>query len=186
MEEMPGSTPHLDPTKKSRLSSEMIVALAAIVVSVMTLGVYIFQARIMADQQQTSVWPYVEWTLTFLSEENQEFYISVMNKGVGPALINDTKLYLDGKPYTYNDYRDFMKDLVGQETRDCLWIVYSVADNRVMAPGEEVKIFHAKAWQGTRIPSIDYDRIKYSLCYCSIYDDCWTTDGTISVEGRCR
>lgn len=175
------------PTKKG-LSSEMIVALAAIVVSIMTLSVYIFQARIMMDQQHTSVWPYVEWTMTSISEseEDQEFYISVINKGVGPALVKDTKLLLDGKLYKYNDYRDFMKELLGEGKRDSLWILYSVVDNRVMAPGEEVKIFHVKSWQGIRIPNFDHKRFQYTLCYCSIYGDCWTTDGTISVPGQCK
>ena len=164
----------------------MLVALSAIVISIMTLAVYIFQARIMMEQQHTSVWPYVEWTLTYISEENQEFYISVINKGVGPALVKDTRLYLDGNVYKHHEYGNFMKDLLGEERRDSLWILYSVVDNRVMAPGEEVKIFHVKSWKNRRIPLVEYSRIKYTLCYCSIFKDCWTTDGTISVEAQCK
>lgn len=185
MDEMQESTASSDRPAKKGLRSEMIVAVAAIVVSIMTLFVYIFQARIMMDQQHTSAWPYVEWTMTYISEENQEFYISVVNKGVGPALVKDTKLYLDGKLYD-NDYRSFMEDLVGKGKRDSLWIMYSIVDNRVMAPGEEVKIFHVKSWKGTRIPLVEYGRLKYTLCYCNIYKDCWTTDGTISEEGQCK
>lgn len=171
---------------KRKLSTEMIVALAAIVVSIMTLFVYIYQARIMQEQQHTSVWPHVEWATTYYSEVSQEFYISVVNKGVGPALVNDTKLYLDDKAYSYNEYSEFMKDLLGQGKRDSLWIVYSVADNRVLAPGDEVKIFHVKNWREARIPKVDFNRIRYTLCYCSIYNDCWTTDGTVSKEGNCK
>ena len=181
---MPSPSP---PPKSTGIKSEMIVALAAIVVSVMSLAVYIFQANIMMDQQHTAVWPHVEWSTTYVSDDqNQEFYISVVNKGVGPALVKDTKLYLDGKVYKNGDYDDFMKDLMGEGRRDSLWILYSVVDNRVMAPGDEVRIFHVKNWQGARIPVVDYSRYKYELCYCSIYDDCWSTDGTISVQGRCN
>jgi hypothetical protein len=164
----------------------MIVALAATLVSIMSLAVYIFQAQLMMEQQHTSVWPYVEWTTTYINDDNQEFYISVINKGVGPALVKDTRLYLDGKVYKYNDYKGFLKNLLGEGRSDSLWILYSVVDNRVMAPGEEVKIFHVKSWRGKRIPVVDYKRYKYTLCYCSVYKDCWTTDGTISVEGECK
>ncbi|MCW5911081.1 MAG: hypothetical protein KIT62_08400 [Cyclobacteriaceae bacterium] len=184
MEEIPKSAASPDQSVKKGLRSEMIVALSAIVVSIMTLSVYIFQARIMMDQQHTSVWPYVEWVYNYISEENQEFYISVINKGVGPALVRDSKIYLDGK--LYKDYSDLIKDLVGEGKRDSLWIVYSGVDNSVMAPGEEVKIFHVKSWRGTRIPMVDSKRFNYTLCYCSIYKDCWTTDGTNLVEGQCK
>lgn len=183
MEGMPASA---EPPIKKGPKSEMIVALAAIVVSIMTLSVYIFQARIMMDQQHTSVWPYVEWTTTYISEVDQEFYIAVVNKGVGPALVKDTRLYLDGKLYPYNEYKNFLEDLLGKGKPDSLWVIYSGADNRVMAPGEEVKILHVKSWQGTRIPIVDFDRIKYTVCYCSIYDDCWTNDGTTSVTEGCK
>jgi hypothetical protein len=171
-----------NPPKKG-LKSEMIVAVAAIVVSVMTLFVYIFQARIMMDQQHTSVWPYVEWSTTFTSEDTQEFYLEVANKGVGPALVKQATLSLNGKEY--QNYREMLGELLGEDERDRLWIVYSSVDNRVLAPGEVVKIFHVKNWKEARIPQVDYSGIAYSLCYCSIYDDCWITQGSTPEEGKC-
>jgi hypothetical protein len=171
---------------KKGIKSEVIVATAAIVVSIMTLFVYIFQAQVMMEQQHTSVWPHVEWSTTYSSDTDQEFYISVVNKGVGPAIVKDTKLMLDGTLYEHKEYRDFMADLIGQGRRDSLWIMYSVVDNRVLAPGEEVKIFHVKNWQSARIPEIDYGRYTFTICYCSIYDDCWSTDGAVSTEGSCN
>lgn len=171
---------------KKRFSTEMIVALSAVVVSIMTLFVYIYQARIMMDQQHTSVWPYIEWTPTYYSEENQEFYISVINKGVGPALVKDTKLYLDDTLYTYNEYDKFIEKLLGPGKRKALWVMTSSVANRVMAPGEEVKLFHVKNWKDARIPDIQRKRYRLSICYCSIYGDCWTTNGTVSKEGACE
>lgn len=172
--------------RRRRISTDRIVAVAAITISVMTLFVYIFQSRIMLEQQHNSVWPHVEWTMTNINEEEQQFYISIINKGVGPALIKEVKFYLDGKVYLSGDYTEFMKNLLGEGRRDSLWIVYSTVDGRVLAPGEEIKIFNVKSWKGVRIPPIDYNRFRYTLCYCSIYNDCWTTDGTISGESKCK
>jgi hypothetical protein len=172
-----------DTSSKKGLKSEMIVAVAAIVVSVMTLFVYIFQARIMMDQQHTSVWPYVEWSTTFISEDAQEFYLEVVNKGVGPALIKQETLSLNGKEY--QNYKEMLGELLGEDKRDALWIVYSSIDNRVLAPGESAKIFHVKNWKEARIPEVNYSGLAYSVCYCSIYDDCWITQGSPPEDSDC-
>jgi hypothetical protein len=175
------------PAQKTRFKSEFIVALAAIVVSVMTLFVYIYQARIMMDQQHTSVWPYVAWNFSFFDEgKTQELYISVVNKGVGPALVKDVQLTLDGTPYFPTKYDELLKELFGQTRRDSLWIIYENVSNIVMAPGDEVKLFYVKSWQGAQIPEVEWQRFKASLCYCSVYDDCWTTDGKDVKAGRCK
>lgn len=166
---------------KKGLKSEVIVAVAAIAVSVMTLFVYIYQARIMIAQQHTSVWPHLEVSDTYTSTDaEQDFYFEVSNKGVGPALVKQTKLTLDGKPYANS--MEMLGDLLGEKQRDSLWILYSSVSNRVLAPGDQVKIFHIKNWKGARIPNIEVKRIRFTVCYCSIYDDCWSTDGT---EGEC-
>jgi len=175
----------------------MIVALAAITVSVMTLFVYIYQARIMTEQQHTSVWPFLEWSTTVMNADDQEFYLEVMNKGVGPALVKGSKLTLDGIQYMESrdtvdgkpigDYRDMIKKLIGESRHDSLWIMYSVIDNRVLAPSEQVRIFHIKNWKSARIPSVDYySRLAYSIVYSNIYGDCWTTQGSVSEESECE
>lgn len=163
----------------------MIVGIAAIVVSVMTMFVYIFQAGIMMDQQHMSVWPYVEWSETYINSEDQEFYIEVFNKGVGPAIVKDVKLTLDGKKY--DNYPDVLQELLGgKEILDSLWRLYSPVNHRVLAPGEQLKVFYVKNWKGARIPEIDIKRLTFSICYCNIYDDCWTTRGLVVEESECE
>jgi hypothetical protein len=172
------------PVKKG-LKAEMIVGIAAIVVSVMTMFVYIFQAGIMMDQQHMSVWPYLEWSPTYISTpDEQEFYLAVINKGVGPARVKDVKITFDDKKY--DSYIELLQDLFGKTRHDSLWIIYSSVSNRVLAPGEEIKVFHAKNANGARIPSVELTRyLKYSICYCNIYDDCWTTYGMRVEESEC-
>ena len=66
-----------------RFSTEMVVSLCVIFVSIATLMVYVYQARIMQSQLHASVWPYVEWG----TSNYQKFEIIVQNKGIGPALV---------------------------------------------------------------------------------------------------
>jgi hypothetical protein len=62
---------------KTSLREKIIVAFAAILISVMTLFVYIYQARIMQEQQHASVWPYIEWDMTLSTSEGFTFQLSI-------------------------------------------------------------------------------------------------------------
>lgn len=168
------------PVKKKKVEKQWIVAIAAVVVSVLTLFVYFYQARVMMKQQHISVWPYLEWTTT-LSDE-QGFYLSVQNKGIGPAIVKSTDLRLDDKPL---EARAMLKELLGTKA-DSLWIFGSVIDYRVIAPGEEIRLFHVKDNENVKVPDLmnDLKRIYYTVCYCSVYDDCWTSYGLVVKEDK--
>jgi hypothetical protein len=148
----------------------------------MTLVVYIYQARIMQKQQYASVWPYIEWDMTISSDEG--IYLSVINKGVGPAIIRSTNLTLDEQPLTHtNEY--FEKLLSNPDT---FAISYAEVDNRVLAPGEELRLFHLKDGAVAMQLYSDsiYTRTGYSICFCSVYDDCWVSKGLIVEPAKCN
>jgi hypothetical protein len=169
--------------KPARIRSEWIVAISAIIISVLSLFVYIYQAKIMQEQQQTAVWPYLEWTVTIST--SQGFYLSVINKGVGPALVKKTRLTLDGKE---TNSVQLTRDLIGEPKIDSLWAFYSRVDERVIAPGEEIRLFHVKDGKSARLvfPQDLSDRITYEITFASIYGDCWTSKGLSVLEGGCQ
>ena len=78
------------PKKSFSLKPEMIIALSAVFVSVATLFVYIYQARIMEGQQHASVWPHIE--RQYVQTSTDGFILRVVNKGVGPAIIQSAKM----------------------------------------------------------------------------------------------
>lgn len=170
-----------DPRKGRRWGPEWLIALSAVLVSIATMGVSIYQARIMQGQQLASVWPYIEWTTTFSS--NNGVYLSVINKGVGPARINETHLFLDGKEI--GDVREMLRILTNGQS-DSLSIFGSAVDYRVLAPGEEVRLFHMTG-KGIDIQKMieSFKRVHYTVCYCSIYDQCWTSQG-LKIEAGCK
>src|SRR5687767_4080112 len=98
-------SPPKDDRKSPRWGPEWLIAFSALLVSVVSMGVYIYQAKIMQGQQLASVWPYIEWTTTFSADNG--VYLSVINKGVGPARVNETHLFLDGKEIT--DVREMLR-----------------------------------------------------------------------------
>lgn len=167
--------------KKGSLASrpEWLIALSAVLVSVATMAVYIYQAKIMQSQQLASVWPYIEWVTTFSTDDG--VYLSVINKGVGPARVIKTHLFLDGKELT--DPRQLLRIITNGKS-DSLSIFGAGVDNRVIAPGEEVRLFHMTG-KGIDITAMikSFKRVHYTVCYCSIYDECWMSEGLKVVDG---
>lgn len=161
-----------------------MVAFSAIFVSIATLFVYMYQARIMQDQQHTSVWPYVEW---LYNNANREFYITVENKGIGPAIITNVELKLDGEVMESNSAL-FIK-LLG--TNDFNF-VNSTVKGRVLSAGEKIEMVHvydnttARAIDSLLLWNSSPHTFEMEICYCSVYDDCWKTNGTTAIEGVCR
>lgn len=167
------------PKKRNRLfSTEFIVALSAIVVSIMTMFVYVYQAKIMREQQHSSVWPYVEWDMEI---SNEEFEVTVINKGVGPAIIRSTSLKFDGQPVAPLEY---LRKVVGN--MDSMYSYHATIDQRVLAAGEKMTMVRgAGNFQG-RISSNVYDRTSYEICFCNIYGECWTSTGFEVAESKCE
>lgn len=167
----------------AKIKTEYIVALSAIFVSIATLAVYMYQARIMQNQLHTSVWPYVQWSY---SNVGKEFYLVVENKGIGPALIRKTKMTLDGAEMGSN--RDLFKTLMGNAGFD---FINSTVNGSVISPGERIELFHiydslyAKKLDSLIIQN-DLHKFNYTICYCSVYGDCWTTDGRKVAETECN
>ncbi len=162
-------------SKPRRINTELIVALSAIFVSVITLFVYIYQASIMQEQQYASVWPYLEWDMTIHSQDG--FYLSISNKGIGPAIIRSTSLTLDEKEMVGSI--EYLGALLGD--LDSVNLFHQSIDNRVLAPGETIEAFHVYSDVRTRLAKV-YARTNYEICFCSVYGDCWVSKKFFKVE----
>lgn len=186
MEEIENQT-----VQKKGIRTELIIAISAIVISLATLCVYIYQARIMIhqaelmqSQQHFSVWPHVE-SSTSVSSKNGvpvEAFLEVENKGIGPAIVKKIEVRLNGKIIKNNQ---LVPTLLGTDT---LNVSTSAVENRVIAPGEKIRAFYLTDSQLILklATIIQKQKFEYIICYCSVYDDCWTSNGTKVVAGKCE
>ena len=161
-----------------------IIGLAAILINLVTVSVYMYQAHIMQKQQHTSVLPYIEW---LYSNAGNEFVISVENKGIGPAFIKNVTMKLDDEEIGSNSA--LFKKLLGTSSFS---FINSTVERRVISPGEKVEMVHvydsaqAKAIDSLLLWNNSPHKFALEICYCSVYNDCWTTDGTTSKESSCQ
>lgn len=153
-----------------RKFSEYAVAATAFFVSVSSLFIYIYQSKIMAEQQQVAAWPYVEWYTSNL----EGYKLTVQNKGIGPAIVRKVSLKVDGKKLEGNGA--LIEAVMGN--RDLRWI-NSELMNRVLSANETTTILTIPDPEQAR----DYQRrlagrtFELDITYCSIYGRCWISTG---------
>ena len=168
---------------QEEVQNRSLVALSAIFISTATLFVYIYQAGIMQKQLRTAVWPHIEW-LKSVNVNSNGLYLEVQNKGIGPARVKKVNLYLDDKPVA--DLTEMFQVLTDSSFAE--YFGYSIVEGRVMGPGESIIAFEiADGEMGKRIwEALKARNFRYTICYCSVYDECWTSTGTVVTESECE
>lgn len=149
----------------------------------LALGTSAYQSMLMRDQTQlmqvqsrASVWPSVSIGENDThTSTTDEFTWRVDNNGVGPAKIESVVVSLDDKPY-----RNW-KTISAALTPDRPFHAAQSSINGLVLPPslnrettvEMVKLTEpelARAFHDAQ------SRFKIHICYCSVYDDCWSTD----------
>ncbi|MEM6634190.1 MAG: hypothetical protein AAF694_31225 [Bacteroidota bacterium] len=167
--------------KNRELDRSDWIALVAMALSFLAVGVSVYEVRIlkeqqliMASQQKAVVWPYLKLNYQIKSEMEEMFIIlSVENKGVGPALIENAQLSLGD--YVIGSYTDLTDTLLAIFP-DSVDVGPSLSDlnQSLLSPGEKAEIIRIQyrsfpdKWKVSRAL-----QFNYSLCFCSIYKECW-------------
>jgi hypothetical protein len=170
--------------KQIKINRDTTVAFSAIVMSIATLIVSVYQISLMRNQLHTSVWPYVEW---LYNNANNQFYITVENKGIGPAIIKGVEMKLDEEPMGSNS--ELLKTLLGNSHFN---FINSTVKGRVISPGETVEMLHvfdskaARAIDSLLLWNSSAHTFELRICYCSVFGDCWETDGNTIIKSQCN
>lgn len=181
----------------SKIDRSDVLALLAILISFTSLGLGIYEAKIMKQeteimlsQQKTSVWPYIDKNTAISYSELAAVRFSITNKGVGPALINKILLEKDGQTIS-TDYVKILSlfnpifDGLDQKEGDNLPLNISTGfrDNIVLSPGETVDLLNIKCGRFPNDTDILGDLVrglKIKICYASIYGDNWLLEDNIT------
>ena len=153
-------------------------ALTALGISALALAVGAYQTRLMQTQARASVWPYVVIGFNYAdSGEHQGFELHVENNGVGPAIVQSTVVKLDGKPMKH--WNDVIGDLeehrAGQSAQASLSGLHGIVIPPSTNRDTDVAAIHTTDAALGKLLYEARDRLSIDICYCSIYDDCWTS-----------
>ncbi len=176
--------------EKHRFSAEMLVGVSAVFIGVLALGVSLYETSLMRWEQRAAVLPLLELSRSYFSSSEEDanlekwrLSLNAQNVGIGPARIKDFAVTVDG--VSYPTWGDAFEALLGREVE----ISYgqSTINGRTIPPDRQVTMFELRDTELTAEIIDEFDRLEFSACFCSIFEECWVTSyssfgGAESIE----
>jgi hypothetical protein len=181
-----------DPGERRWRVIELVIAGAIVAISLASLFTAVYQSIIMRRTLEASVWPRVEWQNSSYDEQRRvnAIIFALANRGVGPARIARVEILFKGQRIGNEDAL-LLDCCVDGETREERSVTLkrlteqtftSTLDGAALTPGQERILFQfdrpvddspaLAVWD--RLNKMR-DKLDLTVCYCSVFDDCWTT-----------
>ena len=160
-----------------------VIALIALVISLLGTVLAYRETRILNEQQQlameqkaASVWPYVEVEKTFdyTTDSTLEFRFAIQNPGVGPALISKMDLVYEGQRVradslalliNHNHPEANAKQLSSRTFSEGIFSAGTTLPLAVIGFAVRGQTFEEMAGH--------VSDLALDCCYCSVYGTCW-------------
>ncbi len=160
------------------LNSERWINLLAIVASMGSLFMIIYQTNLTRTQQYASVMPYLElWNNSNFGPGSYE--LALVNNGIGPAFIES--ITVSYKDSTYKlDPANFLEQVVGMDT-SASYSYASVKKGRVVPAGQKITLIGVKdSEKNSKILKKWFaNDTEVEVIYRSIYGERWAVRGVM-------
>jgi hypothetical protein len=167
---------------------DMVVAFSALFISVVSLGIAILHGRTMEKMAEANArlvaansWPFLSYGAgTVTTDGVTRVDIHVANTGVGPAKIESAEL--EWKGIAYGSDQAFLKACCGLDPSESAFDS-DLLPNEVLRAGERIKFLgftqsaSPAVFAALQRAMLSRD-LQLQVCYCSIFDECWTSDLT--------
>lgn len=172
-----------------RWTTDTTVSVAAVVTALAALGVSVWQGWEARHFNRLQARPVV--SITWGRNPDGPFIVQVRNMGTGPAFLQDYSIYVDGK--TKKSYCDVLSAVGIGAPQSAL-----SAPSTTLAPGITGHVMQSgydELWlkvppgRLTELLFQNMDRIDISVCYCSLYEECFekrTGAGSPIKVNRCQ
>jgi hypothetical protein len=161
---------------------DLAIAICALLVSTLATGATWWQSRVVQQQLSAQVWPYVSIDTTTASDSVR---LALVNYGLGPALVRDAVLTVDGRPQ--HDMPAGVVRLLGDlpslrartPRGKSTFRLSSIGRGSVIRPGEDRTVLEVSGNAAVAQRFIGAQRrFNLRICYCSILEQCWRIEFT--------
>lgn len=171
--------------KRRNWSTDRIVSLSAILISFITLVVFIYQTNLMAEQQRMSTMPYL--TYGFSGTGTPEFAVFLSNDGLGPAFIESIQISYQDTVYDM-DLPTFLYSgkIADMDSVDNVYHA-NIFPGQLIPAGKEISIFQVdnSKEDADRLLSLLMNLgLKVELIYHSAYQERWRITTDVRVPER--
>lgn len=160
--------------------AHFLIGLPALIASLALAWFAFVQADATQKMQTGGVMPFVTFGTSNGDEEgNQDISLSLTNNGVGPAILGPIEIRYEGKPISTPV--ELLRSCCAKTEARALRFSTSPSTGIAVRPGETIEFVSfprtpatEKVWQ---IFNKERWKLQVRACYCSIFNDCWITEG---------
>ncbi|MHA4835293.1 hypothetical protein [Sphingopyxis sp. MSC1_008] len=161
--------------------AHFLIGLPALIASLALAYFAFVQADATQKMQSGGVMPFVTFgTSNGDKDGNRDIALTLTNNGVGPAILGPIEIRYEGKPITTPI--DLLTACCTEETQArAMRLSTSPSTGIAVPPGETIEFVSLprtpeseKVWQ---ILNKERWKLQVRSCYCSIFNDCWVTEG---------
>jgi hypothetical protein len=160
-------------------NADKIVSFSAILISLATMAIYLYQTHLIQKQQHASVMPYLRMGFSY---DEDRFEMLVYNEGLGPAFIEEINVYESSKKYSNMDIPSYFQSEYLK--KDTIYLTYSnVGVGMLFAAGKDITIISKlKDKKDTdKLKNIFFnEKLEMEIIYTSIYGDKWKVRGAFT------
>jgi hypothetical protein len=156
-------------TKGARktISRNSVLPICALLISAVACAASLYQLRMAMSSISAQTWPYVTigWRHT-----NDETGIVVDNDGLGPAIIRDVVLTVDGQDQ--HDAISALRQIIS--IADASIELDELTRGVVIRAGKSLNLFVVRGASWANQLRSAQNRVNLEICYCSILGQCWS------------
>ena len=167
-----------------RLSTDRLLAIAAVFLSLAALVVAIFQTAILREQQRASAWPHLQLETSRLESD---YAMTLSNNGVGPAIVQAVEISFDGRQYA-SLKQLFDVEVRGATTIDSLEYGHYFSDivaGDVLAIEQKLSLFrvvNVHTVSDIVAETFEDERFRLRIRYADVYGHAWELRDGVVVE----
>ena len=154
---------------------QTILSVVGILIALLALYAALTESAAVRQQTAAAVWPFVHLIVEdYDTGDTAGFSFGFTNVGVGPAKMKDVRVIVDG-----NVVRNWSELVTSVDGDAQAGVNRDFISDRVLRPEETVTVFSTTNPELARklFGIIKSSRSILSFCYCSIFDECWLSDG---------
>lgn len=159
-------------------TSEKILSVSAILISLGTFFSIVYQNQLLRKQQSASVLPYLEiWN----SQNVGRYQLILMNNGIGPAFVRDVRVVYQDSTYQ-NDPYGFFASVIKPMDSTLKNVYYSnIIPGRLIPAGERVEMIGVENSEESARTLASFfasgEKVRVEIEFESVYGERWIAAG---------
>ncbi|MDZ3830471.1 MAG: hypothetical protein U0S50_01475 [Sphingopyxis sp.] len=165
-------------------AAHFLIGLPALIASLALAYFAFVQADATRKMQTGGVMPFVTFGTSNVGDKGEaHISLSLTNNGVGPAILGPVEIWYEGQNIAGPG--ELLNTCCDAGDANRLAFSTSPSTGIAVRPGEEVRFLglprtpeNEAVWQAF---NRERWKLKLRACYCSIYQDCWITEGMQAI-----